>query len=36
LGHNEAAGKSLEEAVRMQPDAAQYKDALATVKRQSR
>jgi hypothetical protein len=35
LGRNEAVAESLEEAIRMQPDAAGYKEALAAV-RQSR
>jgi tetratricopeptide (TPR) repeat protein len=35
-GRQDAAGKSLEEALRMRPDAAEYKEALAMVRRQSR
>jgi len=36
LGNDEAAGKSLAEAVRLQPEVAEYKQALATLGRQSR
>jgi tetratricopeptide (TPR) repeat protein len=36
LGNEEAAGKSLAEAVRLQPEVAEYKQALAMLGRQSR
>jgi hypothetical protein len=35
-GRTDAAAKSLGEAIRLQPDAAEYKEALSTLKRQSR
>ncbi len=36
LGHEEAAGKSLTEAVRLQPEITEYKQALAMLRGQSR
>ncbi len=36
LGRHDAAGQSLEQAVRMQPDAAEYQKALAMLRQQSR
>ncbi|MGZ4826201.1 MAG: tetratricopeptide repeat protein [Terriglobales bacterium] len=36
LGRNEAAGHSLQQAVRMQPDSSEYKQALASLGQQSR